>query len=319
MSQLIVVLNPQSGNGKAVAFWRDNIDGFEKFFKKMDSNLPLSKDWKVLLTDKEGQWKLQLQLLLAQVKTLIVCVGGDGTLAQAVEVASCNENTTFFCVPCGRGNDFVRGFAEYCGKSSEFIGWATARRWEVCTVDLGILRYGIGLEKETKLLNVASIGYGGHVVEQTHHSKGGLSGTRLAYVAEGIFSFFKFQEVSAKIKVNGRRFFDGKIFGLFLCNGLSNGDGLYWSPNGAFDDGAIDLVLFSKPTAGSFLLALKSLKKKESLPFPHKVAKANDIEILFDVPVPIEIDGEYKSETMALKLTVEPSKIKFFKPVLRSP
>ncbi|UQS83772.1 diacylglycerol/lipid kinase family protein [Bombilactobacillus thymidiniphilus] len=100
--QFIVVVNLFAGGGQA----RQTLNKTIAFFKRQDIN------YKINFTPKMGATKLVCSLVtkLDPQKSILLIIGGDGTLNQAINGVQQSQNSAMplAYLPAGSGNDFAR-------------------------------------------------------------------------------------------------------------------------------------------------------------------------------------------------------------------
>ena len=97
------IVNPVSRSGKGLILWQKKI---EPILKK--KNIP----YRVEYTKQRGDTTELCRKISASAKNedncIIVALGGDGTVNDAVQGIEDFENTTFALIPTGSGNDFAK-------------------------------------------------------------------------------------------------------------------------------------------------------------------------------------------------------------------
>ena len=94
-----VIVNPVSGGGEAA---RLAIHVSERIAE-------LGQESRLFETGGEGDAARQIRSAVEAGYSSVVCIGGDGTLCEAVDEL-CYQNVTLYVVPGGTGNDFARAF-----------------------------------------------------------------------------------------------------------------------------------------------------------------------------------------------------------------
>jgi diacylglycerol kinase family enzyme len=247
----------------------------------------------VIETTVDGAWKDELatQIATGQIST-VVAIGGDGTLMEVARwLYEARSKVPLFAVPAGRGNDFVRGlhgFAWNDGQSGDFWDWCAKHQsgWSKGTLDLASADGRV-------FLNMASIGYGGRIVEKVNTRKAFWSKSPLVYQIEGAIALLDSGESKVEVKVNGKSEFIGEFFGAFVGNGRANGAGLYWTSDARFDDGRLDLITFQRPGVFEMAKALNEVKAQRKPPFRHQRFQSEELSLHFDQPTALELDGDY--------------------------
>lgn len=149
---------------------------------------------------------------------------------------------------------------------------------------------------------MASLGYGGHIVEKALHRHAFWSQTSAVYQVEGALALCQWVEVPCKIEVEVERssassskelVYQGPFYGAFIANGKTNGSGLFWTPEADLMDGKLDCIWFQKPGVFEMLKSLSLVKIKQNPSFPYQRAQYKEVIFHFEKPIPLELDGEW--------------------------
>lgn len=309
---VLLVANPVSGNGKSSRLIDSILRGgpaVAALSAAVEGGDP--RDWPIVRTTADGGWRAEVE---ASIKTrgtrVLVVIGGDGTLMAAAallhrlvqEDKEFSKRLSMVPVPGGRGNDFVRAFYGYTEKDGPFWEWAERRissqriRWASQSLDLGSSNGHL-------FLNMASLGFGGRVVENAQGRNAFWSKTPLVYQVEGLLEMVGGGEVWCDVKVDGASVYAGKFFGGFVGNGAANGAGLYWTREARLDDGMLNAIVFPKPGVVEMMRTMKAVKSVSvsapPLPLRHKLMSGSEIVLYFDRPTALELDGDYINSAMS--------------------
>jgi diacylglycerol kinase family enzyme len=164
-------------------------------------------------------------------------------------------------------------------------------------------------------INMASLGYGGEVVEKTHSREAFWSKTSMVYQVEGALGLLGVQGCRCELKADGEVAYRGEFFGAFVGNGKANGSGLFWTPTAEIDDGKLDAVVFGKPGLLSMATALSAVKKRKPPSFKHTVARATELVFHFDRPTALELDGEFVGRSLTHEFKCLPQALQVWLPV----
>lgn len=293
LKPFVVVVNPSSGEGRGQALLDEmvaNTPSVQVLSKDVEAGEPVT--WPVLRTTKDGAWKHELEVQLRGRNAQgVVAIGGDGTLmevAQVLEAAKRPAGTlSLVPVPGGRGNDFVRGLNGYSLKDGAYWAWASKRkRWQKRPLDLASANGKV-------FINVASVGYGGRVVEKAHNRNAFWSRSSLVYQVEGALALMESGGGKVEIKVDGASIYAGEFFGAFIGNGKANGSGLFWMPEADTGDGRLDGIAFPRPGVLEMLKTMNAIKERKPPALRHTSFRGESIVMHFDRQTPLELDGDY--------------------------
>ncbi|MBI3542511.1 MAG: hypothetical protein HY075_04475 [Deltaproteobacteria bacterium] len=306
-NRILIVGNPVSGNGRGARLLeaaRRNEGAVRSLAAAAAAGDPAN--WPIVQTTRGGEWKTEVE---AFVKTrgirTVMAIGGDGTLMEVAAhlygMRADADGLSLVPVPGGRGNDFARAYYGYRLEDGEFWEWAAdaaggaTRRWSRQTLDLGSANGRV-------FINMASIGYGGKVVENAQQRQAFWSKTSAVYQVEGLLAFAGGGRGRVDVKVDGESVYTGPFFGAFVGNGKANGSGLYWTRAARFDDGKLDAIVFPKPGLLEMARSMNAIKSTATPPpdivMRHKAIQGAEIVFYFDEPVALELDGDFVGDAM---------------------
>jgi diacylglycerol kinase family enzyme len=312
--RVLFVINPVSGGGRVLDIVKgvfDQVPTVRAFEAQTGFKLEL-EDHLMLHTTKGGEWKREVSRIIEDASERIGAVmvfGGDGTLAETVALLHASKSKPVFVpIPGGRGNDFVRGLNGYSVEDGIFWDWAEKHgKWNEKNLDLASVN-------DQVFLNMASIGYGGRVVEAAHERDAFWSKTPLVYQVEGALAFLtsdaKLAGVRAVVKVDDKVILEGDFFGAFVGNGKANGSGLFWTRHAHIDDGRIDVLAFAKPSLYKMIFSLNAVKRRAAPTFVHAMGAGKRIQFEFNKAVALELDGEFRGNASKYGFSCLPDALK---------
>ena len=233
--------------------------------------------------------------------SLVIVVGGDGTINEVVNGMMqgpklAGSSCKLGIINCGSGADFVRSLYPTARPPQNInaLLQGPAR-----LVDLGLARFrdSAGQWQERYFINESSIGISSAVVKN-------LSAT-LKRVHPGIaFAFAALTQLGAypgfkvNLVIDSGPEIEEKIIGLAMANGRFAGGGMQLAPEAVLDDGVLDVIRVRDMT---FIQRLNTFLKIYSGKHIHSrgtvAAKARQISIQTNVPIPLELDGELVGST----------------------
>jgi diacylglycerol kinase (ATP) len=218
---------------------------------------------------------------------ILVC-GGDGSLNQAANGVfnSNNPQTPLAIWPSGTGNDFVktlevpRSFQEL--KSNIEQGNFKA-------VDLPCMEWD---GKKRAYLNVTDLGLGGCVAYDMTRSKRRL-GSFLTYQWLIVKNLLRFKKRSICFNLDGKKF-EARAMNFVVANAKYFGSGLGISPDSQIADGLLEVIVIGDLNIFEYLYFVPQVRKCKKLSY-HKIQyySAKKISIETEVPMPIDMDGEF--------------------------
>jgi YegS/Rv2252/BmrU family lipid kinase len=286
LSRWMVIVNPKAGRGHGLRDWptisnRLNFSGV---------------DFTCVFTEKKFH---AVELTVKAVNDgfrKIVVVGGDGTVNEVVnglfiqQQAPAHE-VTLSVIPVGTGNDWVRmlGIPRTYTDAVHSIC-----REQTILQDVGKITFEEARVKQTRYMaNVSGIGFDAMVNRRFNRLKeAGRTGTWL-YLYSALATLFEYRSKRFAVKVDGKDFFDGRLFSGAVGVGKYNGGGMLQMPAAIVDDGLMDVTLMRKMTFYHFFANFQRLYNGTIYNFYKvKAAQGKNISMLSYPPSPIEIDGE---------------------------
>ena len=231
----------------------------------------------------------------------IIVVGGDGTLHEVVngifyqkEVPV--DEVTLAVLPAGSANDWTRMYKipkDYDRAVDTIIEGRTVRQ------DIARIEYSqAGVRNSRYMVNVAGIGLDANICYRCNIAKNKGDSGEMAYVKAAFKALLGRTCTPAKVVVDGRSFFSGKMFSVAFGIGKYSGGGMMQVPDAVADDGLVNVMVAAKVSKIKFLLLFKSLfkgiiyKVKE---VSHIMAKR--VTVITRRPDRVEIDGEVVGTT----------------------
>ncbi len=287
----IAVINPNAGGGKVAREW------------PVLSNLLKDKGFvfeEMFTTHRYHAVELVIYALKRGFRNFI-SVGGDGTLHEVVngifyqkEVPV--DEVTLAVLPAGSANDWTRMYKipkDYDRAVDTIIEGRTVRQ------DIARIEYSqAGVRNSRYMVNVAGIGLDANICYRCNIAKNKGDSGEMAYVKAAFKALLGRTYTPAKVVVDGRSFFSGKMFSVAFGIGKYSGGGMMQVPDAVADDGLVNVMVAAKVSKIKFLLLFKSLfkgiiyKVKE---VSHIMAKR--VTVITRRPDRVEIDGEVVGTT----------------------
>lgn len=278
-----VIINPVSGNGKALDDWeliqailKKNGVLFTHYFSVREGNITESVKERI----EAGYSK-------------IIVVGGDGSLNEAVngifsQQAIPTNKVTLGIIPVGTGNDFCRTHKipfNY-NKAIEIIAAPKKVIHDVGQIDFA------GLPPKY-FINIAGCGYDGFVASKINKLPSAKKSNKAIYLFEVIMNLFAYKPLEVKASVYGSVLYEGKVFSMAIANCKSNGGGMIQAPDAVFNDGLLNITLIKPKNIWKIIFNMYRLFNGtitgHSMVFSAKVSA---IEIICGTDNFLEADGE---------------------------
>lgn len=313
--RFLVVVNPVSGNGRGARMLeslKKAPAGLMVLATKHEAGSP--SDWAVIETTPDGSWRVaaETQIRSGRIHSVIT-IGGDGTIMEVATMLFALKKEmqavpNLVPLPGGRGNDFIRGLCGYSADEGDYWEWLEKHpQWAAKFMDLASCNGRI-------FMNMASIGYGGEVVEKAATRRAFWSKTASVYQVEGALAMLNGPGGRCEAKADGQVVYSGEFFGAFVGNGKANGSGLFWTAAAKVDDGMIDAIVFPKPGLISMASSLAAVKKRQSPTFKHSVFKGAELVLHFDRPTAVELDGDFVGRSLSHEFKCIPQALRVWLP-----
>lgn len=219
-----IIYNPVSGKGAA-----------ENLAKQMILKIEERGETAMLFpTQGDGDGTRQARRALDAGCSEIVCIGGDGTLSEVVNVIA-GTDATLYIVPTGTGNDFVRVLRLPKDPMAAFCAQIDG---EDATLDCGKIN-------GRPFINVAGSGFDVEVLRNMEALKALYPGAK-AYRKAVLSTLEKFSAFHAEISIDDEPFFPVRATIVEIANGQCIGGGMRVAPGAKPDDGLLDIVIVNK-------------------------------------------------------------------------
>lgn len=186
---------------------------------------------RVYRTQAEDDGARQARLALASGCEAIVCIGGDGTLSEAVQVLA-GTGKPLYIVPNGTGNDFVRALGL---PLDPLEALRRQLRGRPTAIDCASLN-------GQPFINVSGSGFDVEVLRKTEELKATYPGPK-AYRKAIAAVLGSYQPFEAELSLDGGAFRPIRVTIAEVANGQCIGGGMHVAPNASPRDGLLDVVL----------------------------------------------------------------------------
>jgi diacylglycerol kinase (ATP) len=285
------VVNPASANGSTGRRWPE--------IARAATAAGLTGP--AFLSEGPGQIDELVQRACERGARLVVAVGGDGTVQEAVnglmrvDQARRPELAT---IPRGTGKDFARSFRVPTDVEQAL---QVAREGVTRTVDVG--RAGFvawdGSPVEAYFANFAGAGISGAVAARANSSSKALGG-RVAFFWATTNVFMRWKNSEFEVEIDGTRR-SGRMLEVVAAIGDRLAGGMQLAPAADPADGLFDVVLIGDATKLDFVRTLPGIYRGTYLPHPRAdVVRGRRVAIETVNPLPIALDGEQPGTTPAI-------------------
>jgi diacylglycerol kinase (ATP) len=288
---IVFVVNPASANGSTRRRWPE--------IARRAADLGLIGE--TLFSERPGHAADLAERAAADGAALVVAVGGDGTVNEAVNGLMRVEperRPELATVPRGTGKDFARSF-RIPRKVDDAL--AVARDGTTRTVDVGHAGFTAwdGSPAECYFTNFGGAGISGAVAARANTSSKALGGkASFFWATSAVFVRWKNSEYEVAIDGEQRA---GLMLEVIAAIGDQLAGGMRLTPEADPADGLFDVVLIGDATKLDFVRTLPKIYRGTYLPHPRaEVVRGTRVEIRTAVPLPIALDGEQPGTTPAV-------------------
>jgi diacylglycerol kinase (ATP) len=228
--------------------------------------------------------------------TLVVAVGGDGTLNEVVNGIA-GRDVDLATIPLGTGMDFGRTYG-IPTKFEEAVRLALGGVPR--TIDAGRVSYRTwgGEDAVRWFANVGSVGMSGAVAQRANGMSKALGGkATFFYALTRVFLEWENTDVTVRFDGEERH---GKMHDVIVANGVWHGGGMMLAPDARPDDGAFDVIMIGDVGKVDFLTTAPKLYKGRHIGHPKiEVVRTARVEVDAGERLPIELEGEQVGTTPA--------------------
>jgi YegS/Rv2252/BmrU family lipid kinase len=280
------LVNPASDNGATGKRWPE--------LAHRAARLGLTGE--TLLSERPGHLMELARAAVDDGATLVVAVGGDGTLNEVVNgVAGLDVDVA--TIPLGTGMDFGRTH-RIPTKFEDAVRVALAGTPR--TIDAGRVSFRTwgGEDVQRWFANVGSVGMSGAVAQRANGMSKALGGKATFFYALTRV-FFEWENTDVTVRFDGQER-SGRMHDVIVANGVWHGGGMMLAPDARPDDGAFDVVMIGDVGKADFLTTAPKLYKGKHVNHPKvEVVRTARVEVDAAEHLPIELDGEQVGTTPA--------------------
>jgi len=288
---VVFVVNPASANGSTRRHWPE--------IARRAAALGLTGE--TVFSERPGHTAELARQAAEGGAGLIVAVGGDGTVHEAVnglmQVAP-ERRPELATIPRGTGKDFARSF-RIPRTTGEAL--AVARDGATRTVDVGRAGFTAwdGTPSEVYFANFAGAGISGAVAARANTSSKALGG-KASFFWATTSVFLSWENSEYEVSIDGEQR-AGRMLEVIAAIGDQLAGGMRLTPDADPADGLFDIVLIGDATKVDFVLTLPKIYRGTYLPHPRaEVVKGRRVEVRAAAPLPIALDGEQPGTTPAV-------------------
>jgi diacylglycerol kinase (ATP) len=292
----VFLVNPASANGKTGKRWPE--------IERAAHAAGLRGE--AILSERAGQLGELARQASDDGASLLVVVGGDGTVHEVVNGIAGREGVELAVIPRGTGWDFARTHAipKRLAGALRIATDGIARPF-----DLGRASYQAGGTRVTAwFANMASVGMSGAVAAKANSTTKALGAKTSYLLALGVV-FARWQNVHLRVQVDEEQR-DALMEDTIVAVGRYLAGGMKITPDAEPDDGLFDVLLIGDVTKTELVRVMPKIYRGTHLPHPKgEVLRGRTVSIDADDPLPLQLDGEQPGTT-PVRLELVPAAIR---------
>jgi YegS/Rv2252/BmrU family lipid kinase len=252
-----------------------------------------------LMTEARGHASSLAEEAAANGARLVIVVGGDGTVNEAVNGLrrARSDGVELAILPRGTGDDFARTF----GIPSRFDhALEIAANGRARTLDIGRARFVSldGSEEERFFVNFAGAGISGAIAKRGAATSRRL-GARAAYFWATIAVFARWKSSEMTLEIDGERRVS-QLYEVIVANGAYVAGGMRIAPEASPDDGLFETVLIGDFTKAEFVATFPKIYRGTHVGHRKvEIVRASTVSVDAAGPLPVVLDGEQPGTTPA--------------------
>jgi diacylglycerol kinase (ATP) len=296
LSSIVFLVNPASANGKTGKRWPD----IARTAHAAGLRGP------AIFSERPGQLGDLAREAADEGATLLVVVGGDGTVHEVVNGIAGREGVELALIPRGTGWDFARTH-RVPKRLDEAL--RIAKEGEARPFDLGRATYLANGSSETAwFANMASVGMSGAVAAKANSTTKALGAkTSYLYALGTVFARWKNVELRVRVDEEER---NGLMEDTIVAVGRYLAGGMMITPDAEPDDELFDVLLIGDLTKTELVRVMPKIYRGTHLPHPKgEVLRGRTVSIEADDPLPIQLDGEQPGTT-PVRFEIAPAAIR---------
>jgi len=252
--------------------------------------------YSVFVTKYAGHAKVIAEDLLREtsIRTLLLVVGGDGTMHEVINGAAPYPHAIVACIPAGSGNDYARGVQKTLNVKEAIK--LIQKPDEASRIDLGQMQ---SKGNKCYFMNSLGLGFDASICEVVNRSKWKPQFQKwklgkFIYLYYFLKQLFIFKPFSLQVEVDGRHEEYDHVWLIVVANQPYFGGGLKVSPNSTTNDGKFHVLVVNNLSARMFLLVFATIFWGGHLRLSKWVRHftCNEIKLETEQTVPIQADGE---------------------------
>ncbi len=301
-----IIFNPVSAGGRT---WKRRRQIFSEIKKCWD-------DFIIECTESPGDATVKTRHAIRSGRNLIVVIGGDGTIHEAVngffnDGRMVNPDCILAVINSGTGQGFAQslGLPKDIRRQFELIN-----EFNVGKTDLGRILMHDG--EHSYFINEFQAGIGGEVVKGVGAGQKKLTGS-FAFGLGVIKVIRNFSPRQYSLLLDDKEVINEELTGIVISNGNYTGGGMRLTPDAELNDGYLDILLIPGLTKKEMLSVFPGIYRGQHLKDKRfRCYKIKSLSIAATENALSEADGELLDK-LPLKVEVMPSSLNIIRPDIK--
>lgn len=295
----IVIVNPRAGSGRTGRRW-------PSISKRLSDAIG---DFDNAFTAGKGDATAIAKRAIDQGAKLIVAVGGDGTISEAVNGFADDKGVpqkgcSFAAISAGTGADFARSLAPGDRSYDPIVAIASGRQRRI---DLGRITYTTvdGQTGHRLFINIASFGLSGTVDRAVNAERmtGWLPG-KAAYYGATLNALRSHRAAKVRLTIDDEPELTLDMHMVAIANGQYFGGGMRVAPQARLDSGVFEIIILRGGSKWTLVRDLGQVYRGTHMDHPMIIAhrgrriRAKAVD-QHSGSIPVDIDGDSPGDLAA--------------------
>ena len=285
MERFNFIINPAAKNKGSLKIWKK----VKRYLERESIN------YEFWYTEYEGHaCELTKKILEKKGDSLIVAVGGDGTIHEVVNGAADYNHARISYIPAGSGNDFSRGY--HIDKNvNKALDNLCQNSHQTSPIDLGFYQ----TNKKGYFVNSLGMGLDAAVTKAVNQSKAKyyfnkISAGKLVYLYFFFMKWLTYKPIDVSLSIDGQDYNLNRVWLVTISNQPYFGGGIKISPNSKPDDGCFHIIIVHNISKLKLILMFVTVFWGGHLKIRGvEELKGKHIELLSEQAALIHADGDY--------------------------
>lgn len=245
------------------------------------------------------------------IKDVLVVIGGDGTVNEAVNGIHHLEKVKFGYIPTGSGNDFARGIGISTDPMQALKGILHSKK--SLKINVGVTRIG---KKKRRFVISSGLGYDAAICHEALSSRikevlNWVHLGKLTYVVIALRQLFRSELMQMDVCTkDGRMYHFPKVLFAVAMNLPYEGGGFMFTPDASCQDGKLDLMIVNNISNLKVLMFLPLALKGKHTGFSEiHTIRCREVQISVGKSQAVHMDGESGGYQRSLVWGIEPEKL----------